>query len=285
MRSTRGSGARSQRPRGGERAALVFVPPSLGAAPEASGDSEVHPPALLFVLHGNGGNGAGMASATRFHEFADRERIVVAYPDGLAGAWNCVRGIPGYPETPDDVSFLADMAAELERVYGTDPERTYVVGYSNGGFMARRLACDAPDRFAAFVAVAAGGFAGLDGICTPAAPVSIAFVHGTADTNVPWGGLPVPVPGGFVELTWPLPATFAWWAERAACDPPAIRTELAGNPAAGVDAVIVFTLERCAHRRVVALFGLRGGGHAWPTGSGFDASLAAWSFVRDQTPR
>ena len=266
----------------GDRAVAVYAPAAAVEAAEAL-------PALVLVLHGNGGSGMALAEATRFAELAAHEGFVAAFPDGLGGSWNYVRGVPGYPADPDDAAFLTGLAHELEGLYGTDPQRRYVVGYSNGGFMAQRLACDAPDVFAAFVAVAAGGFAGLDAICPTAVPASVALMHGTADDNVPWDGLPVEVPGGVVHITWPIPTTFAWWAERADCTLPAARTELAGNPAAGIDDVIVFSLEDCANGRVVALYGLRGGGHAWPTDwgldsrSGFDATRAAWAFLREQT--
>lgn len=254
----------------GARSVLVYAPEGPERRP------------LVVVLHGNGGSGAGIASLTGFVELASREGFVVAFPDGPSGTWNYVQGIPGYPTEPDDAAALLAVTAALEAASGTDPDRRYVVGYSNGGFMAQRLACVAPHAFAGFVSVAAGGFAGLDALCPGDAAVSIALVHGTADTNVPWGGLPVEVPGGTVHLTWPIPTTFAWWAERAACSPPALRSVLPGDPELGVDEVIVFTLASCAGERTVALFGLRGGGHAWPAGEAFDAAEAAWRFLRDQ---
>ena len=278
----------------GDRPVAVFAPQSAVEAGDAR-------PALVLVLHGNGGSGMGVAEATGFAELAAREGFVAAFPDALGGSWNYVRGVPGYPEEPDDAEFLTDLARDLERLYGTDPRRRYVAGYSNGGFMAQRLACDAPELFAAFVSVSAAGFAGLDAVCPAAVPASVALMHGTSDDNVPWNGLPVEVPGGVVHITWPVPTTFAWWAERAECALPAARTELAGNAAAGIDDVIVFSLEECADGRVVALYGLRGGGHAWPRSPGpdagaasssrsepggppgFDATLAAWAFLRSQT--
>ena len=259
----------------GDRTAATYAPD--GAV------SEGQRPALVIVLHGNGGSGMTVAEATGFHDLAAREGFVVAFPNALGGSWNYVRGLPGYPEAPDDVAFLTDLARDLEARYGTDPHRRYVAGYSNGGFMAQRLACDAPGAFAAFVSVSAGGFAGLDAICPEGAAGSIALMHGTADANVPWGGLPVEVPGGVVHVTWPIPTTFAWWAERAGCTLPAIRTELAGNPSAGIDDVVVFSLEDCSNDRVIALYGLRGGGHGWPTGDHFDATRAAWAFLRAQS--
>ena len=237
------------------------------------------PSPLVVVLHGNGGTGARIAEGSAFGVEALRQGFVVAYPDALGGTWNYVRGIPGYPETPDDTAYLRSLVAHVHAQQGTDPARTFVVGYSNGGFMAQRLLCEAPAVFAGAVAVSAAGFAGLDELC-PAGPArSIALMHGTADTNVPWDGLPVEVPGGTVLITWPVPTTFAWWAERNGCRPPAVRSERPRDARLRASSITLLELGDCAGGHRVALIALVGGGHAWPRGVSFDGAREAWRFL------
>jgi polyhydroxybutyrate depolymerase len=60
------------------------------------------------------------------------------------------------------------------------------MGLSNGGYLAHRIACDLGDRVAAIGAVA--GL--LQGACTPARPVPVWMVHGTADTLVDYDWVP-----------------------------------------------------------------------------------------------
>ena len=255
----------------GPRTYRLTVPPSAT-------ERETRPP-LVVVLHGNGGTGVRIAGWSAFDAEAERNGFVVAYPDALRGAWNYVRGIPGYPETPDDTAFLRSLVARVHADQGTDPHRTFVVGYSNGGFMAQRLLCEAAGDFAGAVAVSAAGFAGLEGLCATAPPRSLALMHGTADTNVPWDGLPVDVPGGTVLITWPVPTTFAWWAERAGCRPPAVRTERPRDAGLGATSIAILELDDCAGGHRVALVALVGGGHAWPRGATFDGAREAWRFL------
>src|SRR5690348_2090705 len=57
---------------GAARTYHVHLPPEqTGALP------------LLFVLHGGGGSGVGMISLTHMNDLADREGVLVVYPDGL----------------------------------------------------------------------------------------------------------------------------------------------------------------------------------------------------------
>lgn len=261
----------------GPRTYRIFAPTTADAAPEA--------PALVVVLHGNGGDGAQIAAVSGFDAVAAREGFVVAYPDGLRGSWNYVRGIPGYPEAPDDAAFLRALVARVQAERGADPARTYVVGYSNGGFMAQRLLCEAPEAFAGAVSVSAAGFAGLERLCEGAPPRSLALMHGTLDENVPWDGLPVSAPGGAVLITWPVATTFAWWAERAACATPAARAELPPDPALRVSSVVVLRLDRCGGGQALALYALVGGGHAWPRGATFDGARQAWRFLAGAAPQ
>jgi len=43
--------------------------------------------------------------------------------------------------------------AKVEARYSVDPRRVFFLGWSNGGFMAHRMGCEAADLVAAFVAV------------------------------------------------------------------------------------------------------------------------------------
>lgn len=267
---------------GADRSYRVQVPEAVGE-PIAGSEVAAGPPALLLALHGNGGDGARMADLSGLGALAVREGFVVVYPDGLDRTWNYVRGVRGYPDAPDDVAFLTAVVESVEAEFGTDRRRRYVVGYSNGGFMAQRLACATQDVFAGFVSVAAAGFAGMETVCAGAWASSVALVHGTADRNVPWEGLQAAVPNGSVFLAWPVPDTLAFWAGRADCAGPVAREVLPGDAVAGIQDVVLLRLDACRDGRRVALFGVRGGGHAWPAGPGFDATAAAWSFLRELT--
>jgi polyhydroxybutyrate depolymerase len=80
---------------------------------------------------------------------------------------------------------------EITTRYRVDPARVFVVGHSNGAFMAHRYACDRSDRVAAIVTLA--GMTWKDqGHCRPSSAVSVLHVHGRDDGTVRYEGGAMP---------------------------------------------------------------------------------------------
>jgi len=46
------------------------------------------------VLHGHGGRGKQIMRGSGFNKLSDRDRFIVAYPDGIDKAWNDGRDDP-----------------------------------------------------------------------------------------------------------------------------------------------------------------------------------------------
>ena len=152
------------------------------------------PAPLLFVLHGFGGNAQAMSSFTNIENSLDENDLdaVVVYPSGtgaeqgLPQSWNAGICCPFATfELVDDVAFFDELITSLITQYDIDTTRVWVVGHSNGGMMAYRLACELSTRVTA-IGVAAGALV-ID-TCAPARPVSALHVHGELDTVVPLTG-------------------------------------------------------------------------------------------------
>lgn len=249
------------------------------------------PRPLVVLLHGRNGTGEGMARLTDFDRIADRHGVIAVYPDGLDAQWNYPRGVPGYPARPDDVAFLLALIDHLADRYPVDADRLYVAGLSNGGFMAQRLACEAADVFAAFASVAAAGYGGMPDHCREVAPVSILLMHGTADTNIPWGGLSRRVGEREVTLLAAVPLTFSFWAARSGCEGLGEPRELPERGDSPGTHVRVLGAVGCPAGVEVVLYAVVGGGHNWPGRPGvipdavaglvntdIDAGEEIWSF-------
>ena len=173
---------------------------------------------LLIALHGRSSNGPRMANLTSFNLRADKYGFIVIYPDGVAKQWNYLHGISGFKQQPNDSDFLLKIVDEVKAGYSIDANRIYVTGISNGGFMAQRLACYAPDKFAAFASVAAGGYAAMSVDCNNNAPVNMLYLHGTADIKVPWKGLGIEDASGNQQLvTMSIANSVKFWANRNRC--------------------------------------------------------------------
>jgi polyhydroxybutyrate depolymerase len=179
------------------------VPPGFSSITTADGRvrsylvsdlSNGEPAPLLFVLHGFGGNAQAMSSFTNIENSLDEYDLdaVVVYPSGtgaeqgLPQSWNAGTCCPFATfDLVDDVAFFDELIASLIAQYEIDTTRVWVVGHSNGGMMAYRLACELSTRVTA-IGVAAGALV-ID-TCAPARPVSALHVHGELDTVVPLAG-------------------------------------------------------------------------------------------------
>ncbi|NND00292.1 MAG: hypothetical protein HKN85_08935, partial [Gammaproteobacteria bacterium] len=186
---------------GGNRTYDYYSPPGLA-----------NPAPLCVVLHGGaqtierildrlqmaGSPAAGLV-VPPYHVVAPQGEGVVP----LTG-WNSGHSPGGQLLGTDDVTFIADVVDDYTvQVSGTaspvDPKRIYVIGFSNGGMMAYRLAAEKSELFAAVCVISGniGGRPTLIGtphvndplILNPPHPVSVYHVHGLLDDVVsPFGG-------------------------------------------------------------------------------------------------
>lgn len=138
---------------------------------------------LVIALHAANHSAALMEQLTGLTPFADSHGFVLAYGSGVGGRWNS--GTCCASHTLDDVDYLRRLVADAATHADIDPDRVYVVGFSNGGMQAWRAICEAPDVFAA-VGVVAGA---LLVPCQDTA-VHTYHLHGLADTTVPLAGGP-----------------------------------------------------------------------------------------------
>ncbi|MBL8740190.1 MAG: hydrolase [Myxococcales bacterium] len=224
---------------GGEaRRVLLHVPPGL--APDAATP-------LVVVMHGFTESPEDIRAITHFDEVADERGFIVAYPEGKSGSWNggtCC-GLSELMGEPD-VTFVSAVIDDVSASHCVDPTRVHAAGFSNGGFMAHRLACELSDRIASIGVVA--GQESLES-CTPARPVAVLQIHGTSDPVVPFGGNPF--------LGYPTTeSTVTGWIERDQCE----GEETSTYDADGVSCV---ARQTCAASAAVELCTVDGGGHDW----------------------
>jgi polyhydroxybutyrate depolymerase len=140
------------------------------------------PVPLVINLHGLGSSMDQQALLSGASEKADEAGFVVVYPQGsdVPRMWH---GEPS-PAGREDVQFIRELVAHLQERLNIDPDGIYATGFSNGGGMAHRLACDLSDTIAAIGPVA-GAYL-LDERCAPERPVPVIAFHGTADPIVPY---------------------------------------------------------------------------------------------------
>ena len=147
---------------------------------------------LVVGIHGLWGNMYEFPNAVfDFQTIADTANIILVYPQGLDNpfplgtGWNSSAGMLGlYPsENINDVGFINALTDSMQANYPIIKEQTYLFGFSNGGYMVQKIACEANSQYAAIASIA--GTIGNKIIdCNPERKVPILHFHGTGDMNV-----------------------------------------------------------------------------------------------------
>jgi polyhydroxybutyrate depolymerase len=239
--------------------------PSVHVLPVADLKPGERRPLLLF-LHGLGGSGEEALADPGLRRMAAAGRMVLVAPDGAmdrAGRrfWNASGACCNFDRRAvDDITRLEKLIDEWRARPDIDPERVYIVGFSNGGFMAHRLACWMDERLAAIVSIAGAGRR-KEEACAVSTSIAVLEVHGDADNIVRHGGGRVfdsreldPHPSA--------PETIRDWAERLGClaeRPPTTKTIDVDSRLPGAETTVL-AYAGCP-RGAAELWTVQGGGH------------------------
>jgi polyhydroxybutyrate depolymerase len=228
---------------------------------------------VLVVLHGRMMTPADMMATSHF--LTQVGRAIVVYPSGYDQSWNagyCCGG--AHRANVNDVAFLR---AVVDQVVAQQPgalaSHVYLAGYSNGGRMAYRMACDDPGVFAGVAAVEAISVSS----CASADPVPLLIVASQGDPLLTIGLRSPPKHiEGHTETT--VQAEVAAWRVLEHCQP--------ADTAATIGDVTTQTWSSCAGRGRVEAAVYGGGSHAWFKACRATPSAQAlvWAFFHGEAP-
>lgn len=240
---------------GERREYILHVPRSYSGANDVP---------LLLDFHALSSSASYQSRNSGTQDVADDEGFIVAYPQGIDNTWNfgpcCTES-----RDVDDVAFARELVDTISGQACVDEKRVYATGFSNGGGMSYKLACDAADKFAA---VAPAAFDMVEEMaCEPERPVSVFSFRGGFDFIVPFdGGRSTPPTSYRLDPITFLGAedTFSEWGELNNCS---------GNPTSIGDSCEAFS--DCDGGTEVVLCSARFGSH-----SPWDAQRS-WNFLKN----
>ncbi len=219
----------------------------------------LHPVPLVILLHGHHGNGALIREQSGMDAAADRRGYAVAYPDGtgrwewLRLAWNATTCCGwAHRHRVDDVAFLSALIDTLARRGLVDSTRVAVAGFSAGGMLALRLACEHPEKLAAATDVAGTM---PDTACRPARGIPVLLVQGEADDELRFDLRTLRRRGGH-RFSESMEQAMAFWARLNRC-----------GTAVQQDSAPLYVLARatgCRAGGAAQLLTVRHHPHAWP---------------------
>jgi polyhydroxybutyrate depolymerase len=229
---------------------------------------------LILLLHGFGASGSLQATYFGTNELAEQDKAILLSPDGTLNSnaerfWNADHTCCDFQnQQPDDVAYLGGLIDDVMATWPIDPDAVFIVGHSNGGFMAYRLACERADVIAAIAP-----FAGLAAYtaCQPARPVNVLHIHGTDDDRVPYTA------GGSGQWNTGADASVTQWAARNGCGStrtPGAPLDLVAFPLFNETTTV--SVSGCPANGAVDFWTIEGGSHIPVWSSAFLPSLFTW---------
>ena len=228
---------------------------------------------LLILLHPLNTTTVQMANLTKVTNFVATQGFWVVLPAAINGQWQDDPSRTG----SDDTNFISALIDNLVS-QGADATRVYAAGYSDGGFMSERLACELSTKIAAFGIDAGAVIANSPTYCKPAVQRPKLYILGTADNVVPYNGGMVGVDSAA--------ASMAFWVGLQHCG----GTVASTLPTLVSDGTTVQLTDYtgCTAGNDLRLYTVYNGGHAWPNGitqsvgkttQNLDATGIIWSFA------
>ena len=161
---------------------------------------------LIISMHGYGGSAALQNYYVRLGAHNNKLGFVYAAPNGLENEegkryWNASNFCCDFDETNiDDVSYIAGLIEQIKassKIGRIDTKRIYLIGYSNGAFLASKIACSDKVDIAGIVTISGtsdlkneeGRVLEVDkSLCKHNRPIPTLHVHGTEDETIPYLG-------------------------------------------------------------------------------------------------
>lgn len=231
-----------------------------------------HPTGLVVGLHGYTSTATDLDGYFGLTAEAGRRGLLVALPDGTKDSgghqfWNATTACCDFDGSGvDDSGYLSGLIDLVTQSYAVDPARVYVVGHSNGGFMAHRLACEHADQVVGIMSLA--GAQNPDrNACRPSRPVSVLQVHGTADETIAFGGT-----GGYPSAN----DTVQEWAQLDSCTGKGDSGEPRDLDSSGGSETDVTAWASCSAEAGVELWAIEDAPHVPALADDFAAQVLRW---------
>lgn len=239
---------------------------------------------LVINMHGFTTTAAFQMDYSQFNHTADTARCIAIYPEGVDLRWNSGTFF-FVSSTVDDVGFLGDLMDRAALLFNADMKKVYAMGYSAGGFMSYKLACDASNRVAAIAPdVGSMVFDNLNS-CVPARPMNISAFNGYADPITSYNGIPGNFPG--------IDSIKHFWQIKNGCDAEPLIDTLPDLKNDGTR-VVRYTYQHCSQDVQQVFYKVLAGGHTWPGAADIFAGILgkttqdvgmnnqSWGFFKDK---
>lgn len=239
---------------------------------------------LVFVLHGSGGSGVQiMQGARKLAAIAEKENLLLVYPDGYKHFWNeCRKASTAEANVLNlnEEGFFESMIQYFKKIYNIDERKVFAIGTSGGGHMAYKLALTLPKKITAISAIIANlpDAKNMDCLASGIA-VPVMIINGTKDPVNPYEGGEVVIPGTVLGTVQSTEQTFHYWANLAGYKGEATKELLPDNDPTDGKTIEKYRYQENGKPEIV-LLKVIGGKHDYP--NDIDVYLESWNFLKRQ---
>jgi polyhydroxybutyrate depolymerase len=244
------------------------------------------PSPLVVLLHGYTSSGPQQDSYMGFSKLAEKYGYLFIAPDGdkepggnESRFWNASSACCDFYNTDiDDSSYVLSIIDNIKADFNIDPNRIYLIGHSNGGFLSYRAAYDHSSTIAAIASLA--GASHIDERSAPSNPVHILQIHGTADETIAYEGSEIQgnkYPSALDSVT--------AWAAYNGCSTEGDERELRDLDAriAGHESSVLSFKKGCQVGGSSELWTIAEGSHVPPLSSTFSEQVVEWLYAHPKT--
>lgn len=216
------------------KAAKLYIPKDLK-------NGEKRP--LFILLHGYTDPGFHIHLNYPIFKLVDSEKYFLLQPYGttnqmLARFWDTGEWCCNLTKEPvDDTFYLSKLIKHaLAKNSSIDSQKVFVLGHSNGAFMAFKMACNASDIISGIVAYGGTGLFDYSK-CEINRPLKILQIHGKKDSVVKYGGIDKIFPSAAA------PSKF--WTKQFGCDSLPVKSSLSFAEKGPLSSIEVSTFDNC----------------------------------------
>lgn len=230
--------------------------------------------AMIIYFHGATGYGWNDAQSRGWREVAERENIIIAYPQALGEptGWGVESRYP-----TDDLPYATQLISDLLNTYAVDPKRVYACGMSSGGFMTNYVGLFLSDKLAAIAPVAGLPTTYNFNHRTIKTALPLLHIHCTKDDIVKYAS----TDGTCLTVE----ESIAFWVSNNQCSTTPIVTKLPDINKTDNSTTTLYEYPNPTNGAKVMLYKINGGGHWWPGEkygeTDFVAEDVIWNFFKN----
>ena len=240
---------------------------------------------LVFILHGSGGSGQGIKkTAANLEAIAEKENVLLVYPDGYKHFWNECRASATSAanlENIDENRFFNQMIDYFISKYQISSDKVFAIGTSGGGHMAYKLAITMPEKFKGISAIIANLPDSSNMDCVEKKlPMSVMIINGTNDSVNPYKGGEVNIQGlGYFGKVRSTDETFQYWANLGGHRGKPTKEMVTDTDPTDGKTIEKFSFTKKGKPEIV-LLKVNNGKHDYP--NDIDVYLESWNFFKRQ---